>query len=240
MAVMAERPTYRVECRRAGRWWALKAPEVPGVHTQSRRLDRAEDMARDAIALVLDVSPDSFDVRLEHALPDELQGKVVAAVDAGAQARQAADRASAATREAVATLLHAGLTVRDAGRLLESARSGCRSSPWPRRGSTLRPRSGALRPATLRVWRNPDDAGVTTGCVGTERPRQDSGAHPPLSSPVRARVAAALALSLTAALAGQAQAAPPTPTAPPDASYFGEAWTGSTRSSTTTTAPRSR
>lgn len=40
-------------------------------------------------------------------------------MDAGAQARQAADRASAATREAVATLLHAGLTVRDAGRLLE-------------------------------------------------------------------------------------------------------------------------
>jgi len=41
--------------------------EELGVFTQARRLDRVEFMARDAIALLLDVPPDSFDVTVTLA-----------------------------------------------------------------------------------------------------------------------------------------------------------------------------
>jgi predicted RNase H-like HicB family nuclease len=53
---------YLATAERHGAWWALEVPALPGVHTQARRLDRAEYMVRDAIALFLDVDPDSFDV----------------------------------------------------------------------------------------------------------------------------------------------------------------------------------
>jgi hypothetical protein len=43
--------------RRSGRWWAISVPELKGVHTQARRLDQAEAMAREAIALMLDADP---------------------------------------------------------------------------------------------------------------------------------------------------------------------------------------
>ena len=50
--------TYTAVARRAGDWWAISVPELKGVHTQARRLSRVEAMARDAIALMLDVPPD--------------------------------------------------------------------------------------------------------------------------------------------------------------------------------------
>ncbi len=51
-------------------------PELKGVNTQARRLEKAEAMALDAIALFLDVPTDSFAVRVEPILPRELQKKV--------------------------------------------------------------------------------------------------------------------------------------------------------------------
>lgn len=60
---MVKATRYTAVCRRAGDWWAIAVPEINGVHTQARRLDQVEHMAREAIALMLDVAPDSFDVR---------------------------------------------------------------------------------------------------------------------------------------------------------------------------------
>ena len=71
-----KRKTYTARCQRSGDWWAISVPELRGVHTQARRLDKAEAMVRDAIALFLDVPSDSFEVRLEPVLPRDLQGKV--------------------------------------------------------------------------------------------------------------------------------------------------------------------
>src|SRR5438445_9848549 len=70
------RKTYTARCQRSGDWWAISVTELRGVHTQARRLEKAEAMVRDAIALFLDVPSDSFDVRIEPVLPRELQGKV--------------------------------------------------------------------------------------------------------------------------------------------------------------------
>ena len=52
------RHEYTVEARRSGGWWALTVPELPGVHSQVRRLEQAEAMIKDAIALAFDVELD--------------------------------------------------------------------------------------------------------------------------------------------------------------------------------------
>jgi len=46
---------YRVRAVRSGNWWSITVPELPGVFSQARRLDQVEAMAREAIAMMLDV-----------------------------------------------------------------------------------------------------------------------------------------------------------------------------------------
>jgi predicted RNase H-like HicB family nuclease len=59
--------TYTIEARRSGSWWALTVPELPGVHSQVRRLEQAEAMITDAIALAFDVDPAG--VRVNGPIP---------------------------------------------------------------------------------------------------------------------------------------------------------------------------
>lgn len=61
-----EATRYAAVCRRSDDWWAVAVLELRGAHTQARRLDQAEHVARDAISLMLDVAPGSFDVDLLH------------------------------------------------------------------------------------------------------------------------------------------------------------------------------
>lgn len=106
--------TYTAECRRSGNWWAIRIRELKGVHTQARRLDQVADMARDAIALALDVDPGEIEVLVEPKVP----APVVDALAARRAAREADRAAEAATATAVRQLLDEGYTIRDAGRLL--------------------------------------------------------------------------------------------------------------------------
>lgn len=115
---MASVKRYTVRARRSGRWWALDAEGLRGVHTQVRRIDQAEDMARDAIAGVLDVPPDSFDVAVIPEMPHTVRAIVEEATRARSEAAQAQDAAAQLTREAARRLVDEGLTVRDAGALL--------------------------------------------------------------------------------------------------------------------------
>ena len=46
--------TYTATAVREGRWWDIQVPEVGG-HTQTRRLSDIETMARELIAVTLDV-----------------------------------------------------------------------------------------------------------------------------------------------------------------------------------------
>ena len=68
---------YSVNFQRSGKWWAISVPQLRGVFTQARRRDEVEAMARDAIALYLDVPADSFDVAIDE-------------VDAAAEAKASA------------------------------------------------------------------------------------------------------------------------------------------------------
>src|SRR6202008_3820328 len=102
-------------------WWTATSPEVPGMVTQARRLDQLADRAREAIALVLDIEPDHVgDVELIVA---PIGADVEDAISHYRQARVEADRAldeiSTASRTAARALTDCGLSVRDAGWLLE-------------------------------------------------------------------------------------------------------------------------
>jgi predicted RNase H-like HicB family nuclease len=106
--------TYSVVCRRVGGWWAISVPRLKGVHTQARRLDQVAAMARDAIALMLDVDPSTVEVEVRPELPTT----VTEALGARKAAREADEKAERATGVAVRALLDDGYTVRDVGALL--------------------------------------------------------------------------------------------------------------------------
>ncbi|MFE1230602.1 type II toxin-antitoxin system HicB family antitoxin [Streptomyces sp. NPDC058745] len=109
---------YRVNARRSGEWWALDVPDLPGVFSQSKRLEKAEDAAREAIALMLDVDPDTVQVTVEPQIPAAALKSVAAADKARREAEEAATRAQVAMEEA-AEALTAAMSQRDAGQLLK-------------------------------------------------------------------------------------------------------------------------
>ncbi len=65
---------YTAVAEHAGAWWAITVAEMPGVFSQARRLDNVEHMARDAIALMLDVPPESFEIDVRQVLDPEAGG----------------------------------------------------------------------------------------------------------------------------------------------------------------------
>lgn len=50
---------------RDGDWFPVEVPSVPGVFTQGRDLVEVEEMAREAIALMLDVPISEVAIRIE-------------------------------------------------------------------------------------------------------------------------------------------------------------------------------
>jgi len=109
--------TYTAVCRPSGRWWLIDVPELD-LFTEAFRLDRVEHMARDLIALWLEVPEDSFRVVVMPELGPELHG----VVDRARRARVRADRAQREAGEAqiaaVTALLRLGLSMREAGQIL--------------------------------------------------------------------------------------------------------------------------
>lgn len=106
--------TYITSCRRSGSWWSVSVPEIKELHSQARRLDQVEDMARDAIALMLDVPAERFAVEVRPELPPA----AARAVEARRAAKDAAKEAEEGTTQAVRELLGDGFTVRDIGAML--------------------------------------------------------------------------------------------------------------------------
>ena len=112
-----ELTTYRVTARRTGDWWALEVPELPGVFTQSKRLDTATESAREAIGLMLDTDPDSIQVVVEPQLPERVQ-LALDRIAAARAARKAAEEAERGAMQAAARTLTDTLSQRDAGKII--------------------------------------------------------------------------------------------------------------------------
>jgi predicted RNase H-like HicB family nuclease len=62
VSTVTSRPSYMALATRDGEWWAIEVPAVDGAFSQARTLEQVPAMAREAIALMLEVPEDSFDL----------------------------------------------------------------------------------------------------------------------------------------------------------------------------------
>ena len=113
-----ETTTFTALCERAGRWWTIQIPQLEGLTAQARSLDQVEIMGRQVIARHLGLPPESIAVEV---IPDAPQ-PVAYALQARHAARQAAEAAGKATREAIETLTRDGYPFHDVATMLSLSR----------------------------------------------------------------------------------------------------------------------
>lgn len=111
---MMETQVFTVTVERDGRFWHIWSPDVER-GTSARNLREVDEMARDLIALMLDIDPRSFELDVRIELPGD-------AATVLEEARRQRERAAAANahsaylvRSVALNLSDAGLTVRDIG-----------------------------------------------------------------------------------------------------------------------------
>lgn len=119
--MLPHRPAYTATATRSGKYWAVEIHGLPdhcAGFTQGRTWAEAEHMTRDAIAVLLEIPADSFDVTLT---PADLDARAaLAALAAASSAEEAAIAARAAALCAAAQVLTVhGFSVRDAGAALK-------------------------------------------------------------------------------------------------------------------------
>ncbi|MGH8794598.1 MAG: type II toxin-antitoxin system HicB family antitoxin [Stackebrandtia sp.] len=99
-------------------WWAVSVPQLPGVYTQGRTWSQAHDMARDAVALILDIPPDKVEVHLTPRLPGHAEEVLDELAEARSKKSRAVAEESERLRAAAKRLIDARVSVRDAGAIL--------------------------------------------------------------------------------------------------------------------------
>lgn len=115
--MVAEVNTYAVHVsREGGKYWHIHIPDVDRV-TQARSVDEIDVMARDLVAIMLGVAPDSFDLDLRLELPG-----FAAHMERARQLREREleirNEAAGEWRAAAIALRDAGVPLRDLGKLL--------------------------------------------------------------------------------------------------------------------------
>ncbi len=96
--------TYTARAERSGDWWAISVPEVPGVFTQTKRLDQVTAVAQDAIASFLDVPVRSVQVELTVNVASRLRADLDEVEDLRAKAEVAAANYATAIRALIGQL----------------------------------------------------------------------------------------------------------------------------------------
>jgi predicted transcriptional regulator len=119
---VSKRDTYTITASRSDGWWALtvSGPGLKrGYHTQVRRLEQAEEMARDLVATMLDVHVSELDLDFELTVADdEVATELEATLATRLVATLVRQRAAEATQATVADLARRGYVHRDIGYLL--------------------------------------------------------------------------------------------------------------------------
>lgn len=100
---------YRATAHREGRWWSIEIPEAHAV-TQSRRASDAEWMARECVALTLDVPEADVAIDLEFVLPADTRGEWETSRELAEQARRDAAEAARLARSVVIRMRAEGYT----------------------------------------------------------------------------------------------------------------------------------
>ena len=109
--------TYTALVSRDGRFWHVEVPEIDRV-TQARNISEVDDMARDLIAIMAGVEPDSFELDVRIQLPDSVRAHLSEVERARGAEAEARSRAATELRAAAAELKKAGLSVRELGAVL--------------------------------------------------------------------------------------------------------------------------
>jgi hypothetical protein len=109
---------YIAEARRVGGWWAVDVVDVPGAHTQARRLDQVEAMARDVVSILTGQAPKSIQIEIVPVLDPTIEPVVMSAKGIRQASADLERRANTETIAASRKLRAGGLSLRDAGRLL--------------------------------------------------------------------------------------------------------------------------
>jgi DNA-binding PucR family transcriptional regulator len=113
---MAAVKTFEAVATREGKWWVV---DVDGVGaTQGRTTSEAQEMAEDLVTAMLGVTAKDFVVDIVYRLPDDLAVEFEEARRQQRLAEEAQQRAAAASRKLVHNVLAAGLSKRDAARVL--------------------------------------------------------------------------------------------------------------------------
>ena len=111
--------TYQVIATRDGRWWMISVPEIDGL-TQARRLADVEQMARELIAVTLDIR--LSDVAVEVNFGDIDGIPVASCIEAisreKADAARLEEDAAAKTKSLVKQLVASNVPLRDIGAML--------------------------------------------------------------------------------------------------------------------------
>jgi hypothetical protein len=111
---------YTASVRREGKWWMVDVPAISGT-TQARRLSEAELMARELIAVTLDVPVDGVSVVVTIEAIDGLDDLADRIADIASRREQAASLDRQATREAAElakALADLDIPLRDVGTVL--------------------------------------------------------------------------------------------------------------------------
>jgi len=115
---LVEVTIYHAEASRDGKFWLVFVPEVDR-HTQARNLAEVELMARDLVAVMLEVPPDSFELDVSIELPLDVRQHLQRSKQLREESDRAKHDAAVEVRLAAKGLRGQGLTVRDIGRTLE-------------------------------------------------------------------------------------------------------------------------
>lgn len=115
---MATMKSYHANLTRDGRFWSIRVPEVER-STQARNLNEAEAMARDLVAIMEDIPPDSFDIEVKITLPDDVRRELQRSAALREQAAQAQAEAARLARDVAVRLRdELGMSLRDIGKAL--------------------------------------------------------------------------------------------------------------------------
>lgn len=106
--------TYTARVERGDKYWLVYVPEVDR-HTQARHLGEVELMARDLVAIMLEVEVDSFELVVDLVLPQEIRAHLNSAARLREESARANKAAAKEARAAARGLADAGLPLRDIG-----------------------------------------------------------------------------------------------------------------------------
>ena len=114
-----KRTLYTGRAKRVNGGWAISIDGFDSAHAQVRRLDKAEDTARNLVAHLLDVSSDSFDASIGPELTDSERRALESIARAKESYELAKGEIISRQRAAAIQLTKTdGLSVRDAGAIM--------------------------------------------------------------------------------------------------------------------------